>query len=853
MFKKACLYLLFVIFVILPNHVSAEWLRYAGNPLTFNKNYSDWNEHNKLQLSVIHDEGLFKMWYTSYKDDQNQKIGYAASVDGYSWEDSGPVFAVNGVPIHDPTVIKETDSYTMWFSGDFPNPGSWRKMKIMRAVSQNGKDWTLSPETPVLDNVDYTWEHFWLTAPFVLKEDGIYKMWYSGHDGNNFKIGYAISANGITWEKYSKNPIIDGADGPYITKENGEYQMYYQRGGPGCDSGIKKSTSTNGTLWENPEFIICKRELYEHNNISPNVILYNNVHYLFYNGLFDLDPTNHKSSINLAFDALPQEKFPIIIIPGFLASWNSKAILHNETTPPEDWRLAGFVNEYGGLIQTLKNLGLNEGSDLFVFGYDWRKPIEEIVKDFDNYLKNIVWLKNSMQKTIIVGHSLGGLIGRIYAQKYPDSVIKIVSVGSPHKGVVQSYLPWISGEIPRENSLFWLAKKIILNLNRKNNESDKKIIQTNFPIIKDLIPDFDFLRDQNQTLLDHETISIRNGYLASLNQDLSNVSNKLSLIYGKGNKQTLSGLEIDTNNKGVDYPDGKPINNFFDFGDGTVVDKSSLIRDDANELNFNHGELIYKKEAIAKILDLINLKYTEGQIIEGEATVVSPSLIFLIQSPIKLTVEVDNQTYSDQDGLIYIKNPKSGKYLLKALGTAQGNYSILVGQITEENDLWEKLSGTINNNPASSQLDEYNFSYSPKKAETIFYTKPINTPIPTNINNSNYINNQTTSEDKQEAQSKKTQENNFFTNDLKKWTTFLSQNKKNLNKKILGKTISKNSLFLSKKENRLFQLFLFSFLITLILIFIKFRKTVFRKLIALFYRLTNSSLLPFLKWFPKKK
>ena len=37
-------------------------------------------------------------------------------------------------------------------------------------------------------------------VPACLKEDGIYKMWYS-YRGQSYRIGYAESADGIRWER----------------------------------------------------------------------------------------------------------------------------------------------------------------------------------------------------------------------------------------------------------------------------------------------------------------------------------------------------------------------------------------------------------------------------------------------------------------------------------------------------------------------------------------------------------------------------------------------------------------------------------------------------------------------------
>lgn len=56
-----------------------------------------------------------------------------------------------------------------------------------------------------------TWDKQIRERGYILFEDGIYKMWYSGYKGEtdytNF-LGYATSNDGINWNRYSENPIF---------------------------------------------------------------------------------------------------------------------------------------------------------------------------------------------------------------------------------------------------------------------------------------------------------------------------------------------------------------------------------------------------------------------------------------------------------------------------------------------------------------------------------------------------------------------------------------------------------------------------------------------------------------------
>src|SRR3989344_5871394 len=63
---------------------------------------------------------------------------------------------------------------------------------------------------------------------YVLKEDSIYKMWYTTHLNNGSVISYITSSDGVNWEETSKTTVINPAhDGwetdvsaPTIIKDN---------------------------------------------------------------------------------------------------------------------------------------------------------------------------------------------------------------------------------------------------------------------------------------------------------------------------------------------------------------------------------------------------------------------------------------------------------------------------------------------------------------------------------------------------------------------------------------------------------------------------------------------------------
>ena len=425
---------------------------------------------------------------------------------------------------------------------------------------------------------------------------------------------------------------------------------------------------------------------------------------------------------------------PIVIIPGFMASWNKDAILHNTTVSYNDWKLLKFVKDYDGLMETLKKLNYQEGSNLFLFAYDWRQTIDKTTIDLQDYLQEKIWNTSPAQKIYVVGHSLGGVIARIFAQNHAGAIHKIISVGSPHQGAVQFYKPVEAGELDRANTIVWLAQKIFLILNKSAVESDRITIANKFPVTKDLFPTFNFLKDTLGNEISTDTLTVKNTFLTSKNQTFSNIFPLFTAIYGEKDNQTLSGFIIQSANPYHqllgNYADGQPVTSLYDVGDYTSLSKSANQDADSIMLALDHEEIITKKEAISKILETLKIDFTDSQIVEGQKTTISPSLVFMIKSPAVMTVEFDSTVYEEQDGIIFIPDAQSGEYTLKAKGSALGMYEIIIGQISDTNDLWETIDGEITASPPSAQIDTYILNFNNQTALSITPT-PIQTPTPT--------------------------------------------------------------------------------------------------------------------------
>jgi len=106
------------------------------------------------------------------------------------------------------------NKYLMWYiSGDgwFSSGGeTFPLYNVKKATSQNGLDWTASNEVAI--NYKSNEEHA-IAKPSVIKEDGLFKMWYSckSHNYDNYNLGYAESTDGIKWQRLDEVVCFDRA------------------------------------------------------------------------------------------------------------------------------------------------------------------------------------------------------------------------------------------------------------------------------------------------------------------------------------------------------------------------------------------------------------------------------------------------------------------------------------------------------------------------------------------------------------------------------------------------------------------------------------------------------------------
>ncbi len=373
----------------------------------------------------------------------------------------------------------------------------------------------------------------------------------------------------------------------------------------------------------------------------------------------------------------PEIDQKIIVLPGLGASWNERAMVFNEVVSNEDWRMTPFVNNYSELISAFEQKGLVKGEDFFVWNYDWRKPVSEIVDNFDEFVGQNV---DSGSKLDLVGHSLGGLVARTWYQENLDKNIgKVVSIGSPHFGAVKAYESWYGGRVSDKTDVSSIAMNILLQLQKKNFESNVATVRVYASVVKDLLPVFNYLKN-NGVVRKYGDMKHKNDYLMVKNSVVDSIFPKFEAVTAIG-VPTLEWINVKKRSVFDEvlgyWEDGKPVSYVTTKqGDGTVLKKSAIFgSDEYVEVVSNHGDMV--NESIGKVFDLLGLgEYSGGGVYEKGGY--DNGLLFYLGSPARMKVTCGGEVKEDQDGFVFFKNPAKN-CSVNLQGTGSGTYHLVVG------------------------------------------------------------------------------------------------------------------------------------------------------------------------------
>ena len=220
----------------------------------------EWDGRSVRKVSVLRDETNFKMWYDGLDIFSSVRIGLATSDDGLDWAKYGANPVLAGTPgawdgsseEHSPFVLKEGDTYKMWYEGR----GDDGQRQLGYATSDDGVAWAKYGANPVLQAGPETYDQEGAAHGTVLHEDDTYKLWYHAMGDQGAIVAYATSPDEVSWSK--QGPVLvpqpGGWDefavwGPSVLELEGTYWMWYAGAGPTTPPAIGVVTSTDGITW----------------------------------------------------------------------------------------------------------------------------------------------------------------------------------------------------------------------------------------------------------------------------------------------------------------------------------------------------------------------------------------------------------------------------------------------------------------------------------------------------------------------------------------------------------------------------------------------------------------------------
>lgn len=209
-----------------------------------------WSVRNAtLPVPYLMDEERLRIYIGMGNADNVSRIGY---VD-VSPENPGKILEISETPVLDtglpgtfddngvvPICLVEDDGVLKLYYVGFQLGVQVRYYLFAGlAVSEDGgQSFRRVKQTPVLDRSDA--ELFVRTAPFVMKEDGVWKMWYLAgsewcdYHGKSlpvYKVKYAESKDGIHWPEEGRLCIdttedIHGFGRPHVVRGTDGYRMF---------------------------------------------------------------------------------------------------------------------------------------------------------------------------------------------------------------------------------------------------------------------------------------------------------------------------------------------------------------------------------------------------------------------------------------------------------------------------------------------------------------------------------------------------------------------------------------------------------------------------------------------------
>ncbi len=194
------------------------------------------------------------------------------------------------------------DAYVWPWEGRLRMDVSWRPQKALAVTfSKDGIHWD-EPVITLSHDPSTGWEDDINRNCILPDPNGGYFMWYTGQARKHSWIGVAHSDDGIRFERFRRDPILsfetefegESVMNPFVLYENGIFRMWYAAGETHEPNVLCYAESTDGVNFvkyeNNPVFSCAPENEYEQNRIGSCHILRETDGYLmFYIGYRDIN------------------------------------------------------------------------------------------------------------------------------------------------------------------------------------------------------------------------------------------------------------------------------------------------------------------------------------------------------------------------------------------------------------------------------------------------------------------------------------------------------------------------------------------------------------------------------------
>ncbi|MCD4761584.1 hypothetical protein K8R32_01355, partial [bacterium] len=415
---------------------------------------------------------------------------------------------------------------------------------------------------------------------------------------------------------------------------------------------------------------------------------------------------------------------PVVLIPGFGASWQSAG----------EWKIDPILHTFDNLIEALTNNVYELNENFFLFPYNWRNDIEDTAELLHTKIGRIK-ASTTANKVDIIAHSMGSLVSREYVRKYgeDDNIDQIIFLNAPHQGSPESYLLYEGAYFRRP---FDQIAKYALTVESLANGylSLPKYLQEEIISIKQLLPTDSYLFNKENgiwNLMPYPDNYPRNILLEDLNtpetltslRNQAQITNIISYLGDTQTSTTLNGIKVvdvssiydDQWMHGMPYLLNTDSQEGFTFGQGDgTVPFSSLDHlegvDRAVYPDVSHSGLVTQSQK--EIIRILTGEKTD-QYVSGPWSAIKRVLFMRVYSPVDMLLINDHtlqetgydfeaeEEVSQIPGSFYSGNntevefatvpkPTFNDYTIRVIGTDAGIYKVGVDLLEDKDKFTER-------------------------------------------------------------------------------------------------------------------------------------------------------------------